>query len=198
VIASWSLWAAVQPRALCRQLLPVARRVMGEPSQWEQLWRLPPGPTRRHYKYNYRPSETRGIGVRECVIALIRMGVLHVEEVSGSNPQVSSIKTAPPVSSLCPCYVCNLQSESLATVQFRIFCLHIGNVNFKYFYILFCMGVIGPCYMGHCHYGMARPRVPVEGHSVQIKTLAANLLNKLSWSANKKGVVVQPGGWARA
>jgi hypothetical protein len=39
-------------------------------------------------------------------------------------------------------------------------------------------------YVGHCHHGMARPRVADGGDGLQIWRVAANILIKQSWTAD--------------
>jgi hypothetical protein len=34
-----------------------------------------------------------------------------------------------------------------------------------------------PCYVGPCHHGMARPRIADGGYCLQIRSVAANILN---------------------
>jgi hypothetical protein len=62
--------------------------------------------------------------------------------------------------------------------------------------LLLCAGFISPALLQpscvfnihvkwvHCHHGMARPRVAVRGDGLQIWRVAANILNKQSWTAN--------------
>jgi hypothetical protein len=40
-------------------------------------------------------------------------------------------------------------------------------------------------YVGRCHHGTAFPRVADGGHVLQIWKVAANILNKQSWTTDK-------------
>jgi hypothetical protein len=50
--------------------------------------------------------------------------------------------------------------------------------------------------MGPCHHSMAHRQVADGGDGLQIWRVAANILSKQSWTADR--VVLQLGGWAGA
>jgi hypothetical protein len=52
-----------------------------------------------------------------------------------------------------------------------------------------------PRQVGLCHDGVARPQVAGGGEGLQVRRVAANILNKQSQTADR-GMVFQLGGWA--
>ena len=50
---------------------------------------------------------------------------------------------------------------------------------------IFICRLVDKCMVGPYHHGMARPQVADRGDGLQIWRVAANILNKQSWTADK-------------